>query len=72
MSRCRTFDRKLHSDVHVTQMPVATFDSLLTGRRRLAGHRALFIHLEAAFLVHKHAAVDRQRRKTEAAPAAGP
>lgn len=39
---CCTFDRELHSYVHITQVSLAAVDYLVCGRRGLAGHRALF------------------------------
>lgn len=47
-----TFDRQLHSAVHVTQVPMAALHNLVSGRWGLAGQCALLIDLKAAFLVH--------------------
>lgn len=65
-----TFDRQLHSAVHVTQGTLAALHSLVSGRWGLTGQRTLLINLKAAFLVHQRAAVDRQRRETLVAHAA--
>lgn len=59
--QCFTFDRQLHSAVHVAQVAVAALHNLVPGRRGLAGQRALLVDLEAAFLVHQGAGADCQR-----------
>lgn len=67
-----TFDRKLHGAVQVTQVPVAALHNLVSGRWGLAGHRALLVDLEAAFLVQQQAGADCQRREALLAHAAIP
>lgn len=51
-------------------MTVAAFHHLVSGRRGLAGHRALLIDLEASLLVHQRAGAERQRREALVAHAA--